>query len=300
MTTPMFPYAIWASGTTQNSIPANDNSLRNEIVNRAAKGIANSAPSSPADGDVYIVGAAWGTFATNDVALYRSGTWYGYAPFEGWLKWVTEDAFYKYDPAAGWEAQTFGGAVAAADVSYDNTLSGAGADTVQEALDVLYLIEPEKNAAANVGSGSGVFKARNGSTLEFKSLVAGTGVTLTAGTNSITIDADGGGGAGVPVNSQSGDYTLVLADANSGVYRPPSDTTARTWTIPSNASVAFPVGTAVTFDNDSATGSVTIAITSDTLVRVGSGATGSVTLAPNSQATAWKVGATRWRINVGS
>ena len=103
---------------------------------------------------------------------------------------------------------------------------------------------------------------------------------------------------GIPINSQSAAYTLVLGDANGCIYHPASDTTARIWTIPANSSVAFPVGTAVTFDNDIGAGVITIAITTDTMVLVGaSGTTGSRTLAAGGQATAIKVTSTRWRIS---
>ncbi|TIP83833.1 MAG: hypothetical protein E5X58_37065 [Mesorhizobium sp.] len=99
-------------------------------------------------------------------------------------------------------------------------------------------------------------------------------------------------------NSQSAAYTLVLTDSGKHIYHPAADTTARIWTIPANASVAFPIGTAVTFDNDFGAGVITIAITSDTLVLVGTvGSTGSRTLASGGQATAIKVTATRWRIS---
>lgn len=102
----------------------------------------------------------------------------------------------------------------------------------------------------------------------------------------------------VAQNSQSAAYTLVLSDAGKHIYHPPADTTARTWTIPANSSVAFPVGTVITFDNDYGAGAITIAITSDTLVLVGAaGSTGSRTLASGGQATAIKVGSTRWRIS---
>lgn len=108
-------------------------------------------------------------------------------------------------------------------------------------------------------------------------------------------------GISIPQNSQSAAYTLVLSDAGKHIYHPSADTTARTWTIPANASVAFPIGTAVTFDNDAGAGAITIAITSDTLVLVGAaGSTGSRTLASGGQATALKVTATRWRISGGA
>lgn len=102
---------------------------------------------------------------------------------------------------------------------------------------------------------------------------------------------------GIPQNSQSSAYTLVIGDANKHIYHPSADTTARIWTIPANSSVAFPIGTAVTFVNDTSAGVITIAITTDTLVLAGAGTTGSRTLAANGVATAIKITSTRWQIN---
>lgn len=105
-------------------------------------------------------------------------------------------------------------------------------------------------------------------------------------------------GSGIAINAQSANYTTVAGDANGAVYHPASDTTARTFTIAANSSVAYPVGTAITFDNDAGAGVLTIAINSDTLVLVGVvGSTGSRTLVSGGQATALKVTSTRWRIN---
>jgi hypothetical protein len=101
----------------------------------------------------------------------------------------------------------------------------------------------------------------------------------------------------LPQNSQSAAYTLVLADANRHILHPSADTTARTFTIPANASVAFPIGTAVTFVNQNAAGVVTIAITTDTMRLAGAGTTGSRTLAANGMATALKITATEWIIS---
>lgn len=101
----------------------------------------------------------------------------------------------------------------------------------------------------------------------------------------------------IPQNSQSAAYTLEASDAGKHIYHPSADTTARIWTIPANASVAFPIGTAITFVNDTSAGTITISITSDTLVLAGSGSTGSRTLAANGVATAVKVTSTRWIIS---
>ena len=69
------------------------------------------------------------------------------------------------------------------------------------------------------------------------------------------------------------------------------------FTIPSNAGVAFPIGTAVTFVNQNAAGVVTIAITTDVMRLAGAGTTGSRTLAANGVATAIKLTATEWIIS---
>ncbi len=98
-------------------------------------------------------------------------------------------------------------------------------------------------------------------------------------------------------NSKSADYTLVAADAGKHIYHPGADTSTRTWTIPANASVAYTIGTAITFVNDTSAGALTIAITSDTLVLAPDGTTGSRTLAANGMATAIKMTATRWMIS---
>ncbi len=101
----------------------------------------------------------------------------------------------------------------------------------------------------------------------------------------------------IPINVQSANYTLTANDAQQAILHPSSDTTARTFTIPANASVPFPVGTAVTFINQNGAGAITIGITSDVLRLAGSGATGSRTLAANGIATAIKLTSTEWIIS---
>jgi hypothetical protein len=99
----------------------------------------------------------------------------------------------------------------------------------------------------------------------------------------------------IPQNSQSADYTAVIADRGKHIYHPTTDDNPRTFTIPANGSVAYAVGTAITFINDQNT--VTIAITTDTLVWAEDGSAGSRTLAENGMATAIKVTSTRWIIS---
>lgn len=101
----------------------------------------------------------------------------------------------------------------------------------------------------------------------------------------------------IPQNSKSANYTCVLTDAGDHILHPSADTTARTFTIPANSSVAYTIGTAITFVNQNGAGVVTIAITTDTMRLAGAGTTGSRSLAANGVATALKIAATEWIIS---
>jgi hypothetical protein len=98
-------------------------------------------------------------------------------------------------------------------------------------------------------------------------------------------------------NSQSTAYTTVLTDGGKHLLHPAADTTARTFTIDSNANVAYPIGTALTFVNQHGGGIITIAITADTMRLAGAGTTGSRTLAADGFATALKITSTEWIIS---
>lgn len=118
--------------------------------------------------------------------------------------------------------------------------------------------------------------------------------TKIAATTSLTV-AGAAVTNNVVQNSQSAAYTTVLSDAGKHILHPTADNNARTFTIDSNANVAYPIGTCITFVNQINT--VTISITSDTLVLAGPGTTGSRTLAANGIATAIKISATVWIIS---
>jgi hypothetical protein len=99
-----------------------------------------------------------------------------------------------------------------------------------------------------------------------------------------------------PINAQGTPYTCVLSDSGKTMYY--SAAGAAAFTIPSNASVPYPLGTTLTFVND-ATGAtnMTIAITTDVMVLSPGGTTASRTLAQYGRATAQKLTATRWMIS---
>jgi hypothetical protein len=125
-----------------------------------------------------------------------------------------------------------------------------------------------------------------------------TNKTVNISSNSVTVDGTNSVGyVNIPQNSRSANYTLVLSDSGKHIFHPSADTTARTFTIPSNASVAFPIGTAVSFINQNAAGVISIDITTDTLRLGGAGTTGTRSLAANGIATAVKVTSTEWIIS---
>ncbi len=99
----------------------------------------------------------------------------------------------------------------------------------------------------------------------------------------------------IPQFSYSADHTAVIGERGGHLFHPAGDNNPRTFTIPANGSVAFPIGTAITFVNK--INVLTIAITSDTLIWSEDGSTGSRTLAANGMATALKITSTEWLIS---
>jgi len=140
-------------------------------------------------------------------------------------------------------------------------------------------------------------------TLTNKTLTSPTLTTPALGTpasgilSGCTVDGtDAVGFRNVPVNSQSAAYTAVLADSGKVIFHPSTDANARTFTIDSNANVAYPIGTAITFINMTSQ-VVTIAITTDTMYLSPAGTTGSRSLAQYGSATAIKMTSTTWLIS---
>ena len=137
-------------------------------------------PGSPASGDVYIVAAsATGDWAGKDGQIaYFDQIWRFIPPNEGVSLWVNdENLIYSYDGSA-WVASIFG----------------------------------ETNSASNLGAGEGVYASKSGVDLRFKSLVAGSNVSLSADSTSVTISATGGGGGGIS-DGDKGDITVSSSGA---------------------------------------------------------------------------------------
>lgn len=127
----------------------------------------------------------------------------------------------------------------------------------------------------------------------------GTGVLTQLGLAADGTDVDAIGFRGVPQNSQSVNYTCVMADAGKCIFHPSGGGAGDTYTIPANASVAYEIGTVIKFKNMDSN-SVTIAITTDTMTLIPAGTTGSRTLAQYGEAYAEKITSTSWTITGNS
>lgn len=88
-------------------------------------------------------------------------------------------------------------------------------------------------------------------------------------------------------------HTFALSNAGGHVIK--TNTTAYTWTVPPNSSVAFPIGDAISVVNDGSSGNVTIAQGAGVTI-VDGATTGAYTLLPNSGRTLLKIGNDRWRV----
>lgn len=104
---------------------------------------------------------------------------------------------------------------------------------------------------------------------------------------------------GSPIINGNSAYAFPTTDAGATIYHDEAGT--RTYTIPANASVAHPIGTMFAISNTGNSGSagtITLAITSDTLRRAdGVSGTGSRTIAANQKVVITKVTSTIWEIS---
>ena len=175
-----------------------------------------------------------------------------------------------------------GGTVTAVSVVSANGLAGTSSGGATPALTLSTSI-----TGVLKGNGTAISAASAGTDYIAPSGALGTPSSGTL--SSCTVDGtDAVGFRNIPINSQSAAYTAVLADSGKVIFHPSTDANARTFTIPAASSVAYPLGTAITFINMTSQ-VVTIAITTDTMYLSSAGTTGSRSLAQYGSATAIKV-----------
>jgi phage-related tail fiber protein len=100
----------------------------------------------------------------------------------------------------------------------------------------------------------------------------------------------------IPQNKKNEAYVLTINDAGKHIFHESTDLTARTYTIPANSAVPYPIGTTLSFINMSPS-LVNIIINADTMYLAGSGLTGARVLAMYGTASAVKLTDTTWIIS---
>lgn len=229
----------------------------------------------------------------------------GYGPGSLWVNTTTPAAYICITAGAGaadWnQIDAAGGGSVATDTIFDaagDLVQGTGSNTA---------------ARLAIGTALQVLQVNSGATAVEWGSVTGTGSSVRATSPTLTTPvlgtpssgnlsnctADGTNSVGfltVPSNSQSAAYTCVIGDSGKSIDHPSTDANARTFTIPANSSVAYPVGTCLSFSNMTSQ-VVTIAITTDTMYLAGTGTTGSRSLAQYGMATARKLTSTTWIIS---
>ena len=231
-------------------------------------GAKTSDPSVDNDGNALITGAIYWNSSSNVMKVWSGSAWVSYNPAISYL--------------------ALSGGTMTGNITFNSTQFGTNVST--------FLATPSStNLAAaltdETGTGVNVFN-------DTPTLIAPILGTPTSGTlSSCTVDGTNGVGyINIPQNSQSAAYTLVAADAGKHIFHPSTDANARTFTIPANGSVAYPIGTAISFVNMTSQ-VVSIAITTDTMYLAGTGTTGTRSLAQYGTATALKMTSTTWIIS---
>lgn len=276
--------------------------------------IAALGPSTTADRMIYTTAqdvaavtpiTAFGRSLVDDANQAAAQTTIGYTAADVLAKLITVDG-----AGSGLDADTVDGLQASVLVQTSGTQSVGGVKTFTSQVAINYSGSPGISITDATGGANAIYRAVAGTSVTLGSsnnvpliLITNDVQRLTlaaAGDFSFTSDPPGPtsertiGFRGAPVNRQDANYTLVLADAGKAIVA--FGAGGHTWTIPANASVAYPIGTVITFWNAAAL-SVSIAITTDTMYLSPGGTTGTRTLAQWGTARLLKVDSTLWTIS---
>ena len=177
------------------------------------------------------------------------------------------------------------------------TAKNASANTI---VDITQFTVPD----GSITAGSGVIDLTSTGTADVvgPTSAADTAIAIFNGTTGkvvkdggMTLPAASGvvGYLNIPQNPQTVSYTTVAADTGKEIYHAVGAGAGDAYTIASNATVPYAIGTTIVFTN-MATDAITVIIASDTLNYVNVGAVTTITVPQFNQVVARKVTTTAW------
>jgi hypothetical protein len=258
-------------------------------------------PASPSSGSQVSISDSGGNFGINNLTVGRNGSTIGGLSEDLVLDINSVSVNLIYDGST-WlvYAQIGGNGGTAVTLDGVQTLTNKTISGSSNTLTNISLATAVTGTlpVANGGTGATTLTANNvllgNGTSALQVVAPGTtGNVLTSDGTTWTSGAPPSSAVNYPQNIQSADYTLVIGDAGKQIYHPASDANVRTFTIPSNASVAFPIGTTVLFVVENGGTQVNVAINSDTLVTT-EGITGTKFVPAGNVLTCIKTTTTKW------
>lgn len=214
MSLPLTVFEWWETGTTQPSIPVNDNALRTMIGMRSAVShVVTAQPSLSTpddDGLWYIIpagatGSDWSTFSENSCAIFFGGNWYEFTPSEGDIV-SFNNSVYEFSASAGWVSITgsSGGAVEIVTISGTSaTLSPLTHEGVHR-----YIRCTNASTTSLTFNTSQSYSA--GDTFNIRAVGVGGAQLLTTG---VTLNEPFGGSLDIP---PGGTVTVIMVSGTEG------------------------------------------------------------------------------------
>lgn len=237
-----------AGGITYTTVKtSNYTASANDGVQTSTSGgsFTVTLPATPAVGDQVIVTDSVGSWATNNLTIGRNGS-----TIEGDASDLICDISgvsvqFVYNGTTWDVFAQAGGAGGATAGTLEVSDGGTGVSTLTGYVKGNGTSPFTASATIPISDLTGTLPANNGGTGLTSAGTAGN--VLTSNGTTWVSSAAPSGAVSYPQNIQSGNYTLGLSDAGKHIYS--SNTAAQTITIPTNASVAFPIGSVVTIVN---------------------------------------------------